>query len=235
MYKGRKFLAIITARGGSKGLKDKNIKSLNGKPLIAYTIEAATESNIFDKVIVSTDSEQIADVSREYGAEIPFIRPKELATDEAKSADVVLHALDYYKKQNENYDYFILLQPTSPLRTGEDLSNAADLILEKGGNSVVGVCEVEHSPLWTNELPRSLSLEGFLHKEIINTRRQDLPVYYRINGALYICKPEIFWASRDFFGDKSYAYIMTKEASVDIDDETDFLFAELLLKQRKNG
>ena len=131
MFKGKCFLALIPARGGSKGLKDKNIRLLNNKPLLAYTIEAAKESRIFDRIIVSTDSEKIAVVALKYGAEVPFMRPKELATDTASSMDVLIHTIKLLQESNDKYDYVALLQPTSPLRTSQDIVEAADLSIEK--------------------------------------------------------------------------------------------------------
>jgi N-acylneuraminate cytidylyltransferase/CMP-N,N'-diacetyllegionaminic acid synthase len=230
MYKNKKFLAIIPARGGSKGIKNKNIVELKGKPLISYTIEEAKKCGIFDKIIVSTDSPEIAKISEKYGAEVPFLRPKKLAIDTASTVDVILHALDYFKAESEHYDYFVLLQPTSPLRKAEDILNAINLLFEKDADSIVSVCEVEHSPLFCNTLPEDLSLSNFIKKELRNKRRQDLPKYYRINGAIYISKIETFLKIKDFYEGKSYAYIMPIERSIDIDNVIDLKLAELLME-----
>ena len=229
MYKDKKFIAIIPARGGSKGIKNKNIVLLRGKPLIAYTIEAAKESRIFDEILVSTDSTEIARVATKYGANVPFMRPTELSTDSASSIDVIVHTLSYFIENGTNFDYFVLLQPTSPLRTSSDIINAAQLAFEKDANSVVSVCEMEHSPLWCNVLPLDLSLSNFLKKEW-DKPRQELPTYYRINGAIYIAKVDYFLRTRDFYGEKSFAYIMPRERSVDIDELIDLKLAEVLLE-----
>lgn len=233
MYKNKKFLAIIPARGGSKGLKDKNIRILNGKPLIYYTIEAAKRSKIFDVIMVTTDSKEIAEISKKYGASIPFLRPDELSTDTASSIDVILHTLNYYISQNINFDYFCLLQPTSPLRKSEDIISSVELLFKKDAESIVSLCEVEHSPLFANTLPEDLSLSKFIRKEVKNMRRQDLPKYYRINGAIYISKVQSFLKTKDFYGERSFAYIMPSERSVDIDTEFDLKIAEEILKSEK--
>ncbi|MDI3473276.1 MAG: CMP-N,N-diacetyllegionaminic acid synthase [Thermotogaceae bacterium] len=233
MFKGKRFLALIPARGGSKGLKDKNIRLLNNKPLLAYTIEAAKESGIFDRIIVSTDSEKIAAVALKYGAEVPFMRPKELATDTASSMDVLIHTIKLLQESGDIYDYVVLLQPTSPLRTSQDIVEAANLLIKKNANSVVSVCRVEHSPLWSNTLPEDLSLKDFIRPEIKNLRRQDLPIFYRLNGAIYIAKVSYILETKDFFGQGSYAYIMPVNRSVDIDTEFDLALAEVLLQHEK--
>ena len=173
MYNNKEVLAIIPARGGSKRLPGKNIKDLNGKPLIAWTIDAALRSKYIDKSVVSTDDEIIAEISQKYGAEVPFIRPKELATDTASSIDVILHAINFYKTKGEPFEYVILLQPTSPLRTTEDIDHAFEMLNEET-KAIVSVCETEHPPLWSNTLPKDLSMKDFLAKEILNKRSQDL-------------------------------------------------------------
>lgn len=233
MFKGKHFLALIPARGGSKGLKDKNIRLLNNKPLLAYTIEAAKKSGIFDRIIVSTDSEKIAAVALKYDVEVPFMRPKELATDTASSMDVLIHTIKLLQESGDIYDYVALLQPTSPLRTSQDIVEAANLLIKKNANSVVSVCKVEHSPLWSNTLPEDLSLKDFIRPEIKNLRRQDLPIFYRLNGAIYIAKVSYILETKDFLRQGSYAYIMPVNRSVDIDTEFDLALAEVLLQHEK--
>lgn len=225
MYKGKKVLAIIPARGGSKRLPNKNILPLAGKPLIAWTIEASLESAFIDKVIVSTDSLKIKEIALQYGAEIPFLRPSELATDTADSISVVKHTLDYF---NGEFDYVVLLQPTSPLRTKDDIDNAFKML--KGNvKSVVSVCETEHSPLWANTLPEDLSMENFIKHEVKNLRSQDLPSFYRLNGAIYISEIEyLFWNS-GFIGKLTKAFIMKQDRSIDIDTEFDFKLCDFLI------
>lgn len=231
MYNKKKFLAIIPARSSSKGIRNKNIISLKGKPLISYTIESAIGSGIFDEVMVSTDSEEIAEISRAYGAKIPWLRPYELATDEANTSDVILHTLDYYISQKIFYDYFVLLQPTSPLRNSEDIVNAVELLFDKNADSVVSVCETDHSPLWSNTLPKDLNLNNFIRQEAKNKPRQELPKYYRINGAIYISKVDHFIKEKNFYGMNSYAYIMPIDRSIDIDNYVDLQLAEILLEE----
>lgn len=232
MYKGKTILALIPARGGSKGVPRKNIKLLLDKPLIAYTIEAALQVGFVDKVIVSTDDLEIAQISREYGAEVPFLRPYELATDEAKSIDVILHAMDWMEKEHGAFNLILLLQPTSPFRNREDIKAALDIFFKKNAKAVVSVCEAEHSPLWMNTLNDDLNMKDFIRKDILNKNRQELGKYYRINGAIYIAEWDYLKQNKTFFGDKTYAYIMPKERSIDIDTEMDFKFAEFLMSNK---
>lgn len=230
MYRDKKILAIIPARGGSKRLPGKNIKKLCGKPLIAWTIEAALKSKIFDEVMVNTDDHTIAYISKENGASIPFIRSSELATDTASSVDVILHTIKYYQGIKTDFDIVVLLQPTSPLRTYEDIVSAVNLFIDKRANSVISVCEVDHPIQWTNTLNESLSMDSFIRDEVKGKRSQDLETNYRLNGAIYI------WATKSFINvsetiiSPSFAYIMSKEGSVDIDEDIDFLVATKLLE-----
>ena len=231
MYKGKNILGLIPARGGSKGLPRKNIKPLLGKPLIAWTIEEALASKYLDRLIVSTDDKEIAEISKKYGAEVPFIRPKELAEDNAKGIDVALHAIDWLKKNDKQkqYDLLMLLQPTSPLRTTEDIDKAIELLFLKDAKAIVSVCEVDHYPLWSNTLPENGCMKDFIRKEIMNKNRQELPIFYRLNGCIYLAYCSYLQKQRSFFGEKSFAYIMPKERSIDIDGEIDFRLAEILL------
>jgi CMP-N-acetylneuraminic acid synthetase len=227
----KKILAIIPARGGSKRLPKKNLMDLNGKPLIAYTIEAAQNSRYIDRVILSSDDEAIIKVAKEYGCDVPFVRPKALAQDETRSIDVVTHAL---QTLDEKFDDVILLQPTSPLRTTEDIDGAIEMFYNKRATSVIGVCEMEHSPLWANTLDESMSMENFLDDKYNNSRSQDLPTYYRINGAFYMSKVASILENETFFVKKDiYAYLMSQEDSVDIDTKLDFIVAQAILKERE--
>ena len=224
MYNNKKIIAIIPARSGSKGLKDKNIKELNRKPLIAYTIEAAKKADIFDEIFVSTDSEKYAEISRQYGASVPFLRSSENSDDKAGSWDVVREVLN---KLDEQFDIVVLLQPTSPLRKSDDIKGAIELFFKKDADTVVSVCETPHPIFWCNTLNDDCSMKNFIEKEYQKPRQQ-LPKSYTLNGAIYICKVENI-DNLDFYCDKSYAYIMSKENSIDIDSEIDFKFAELYL------
>ncbi len=225
-------LAIIPARSGSKGLKDKNIKSLAGKPLMVYSIEAALQSGLFSTVMVSTNSEVYAEIARKSNAEVPFLRSERTSSDFASSWDAVEEVLVNYEKQGQRFDTFCLLQPTSPLRTAHDIEAAYDVLLEYEANSVVSLCETDHSPEQCNILPRDRSLTTFIKQSSRGKRRQDMPTYYRFNGAIYIAKIPFFEESHDIYRDKSFAYIMEKETSIDIDDELDFIIAEAVLNNR---
>lgn len=233
MFKNKKILALIPARGGSKGLPGKNIKEIAGKPLIVWTIQTALQSNWLDKIIVSTDNETIASVSREVGAEVPFMRPKHLANDKAKVIDVVLHAIDWFESQGENYDLLLLLQPTSPLRTVQDIENAIQLLFEKQAKAIISVCENEHPPYWSNTLPADHSMKNFINFDAIKNR-QELPTFYRLNGAIYLSEIDYLKQNKGFWGSQTYAYVMPKERSVDIDSLLDFKLAELLLNEKNN-
>jgi CMP-N,N'-diacetyllegionaminic acid synthase len=222
-----KNIAIIPARSGSKGLIDKNIKLFSGKPLIAYTIEAAKLSGMFDEIFVSTDSKQYADIAEKYGAAVPFLRSKELSSDTASSWDVVNEVLEQYKVLGKEFETIALLQPTSPLRTNEDIVAAYCLFEEKKADSIVSVCEVDHSPLWCNILPEDGSLKNFINQNIKSLPRQSLPKYYRINGALYITRAAVLTSSNDIYQEGCYAYIMPRVKSIDIDDDMDFRIAEM--------
>lgn len=224
-----KNIAIIPARSGSKGLKDKNIKLLNGKPLMAYTIEAAMNSNLFDEIYVSTDSEIYADIAVKYGAHVPFLRSRELATDTASSWDVVKEAIHYYKLEGKTYDIVTLLQPTTPFRTEKDIIEAYNILESNNANAVVSVCEVDHSPLWCNTLPENHDMSNFIQKELIELPRQKLNKYYRLNGAIYMVKTEYLNNSKSIYDSNCTALIMGKERSIDIDDEFDFKIAVAIM------
>jgi len=223
-------LAIIPARSGSKGLKDKNIKLLNGKPLLAYTIEAAKKSGLFDEIMVSTDSREYGDIAKKWGANVPFLRSDELSNDTASSWDVVKEVIERYRVLGTEFDTVALLQPTSPLRTSNDIVEGYKVLEEKAANFVVGVCEMDHSPLWSNTLPDDLLMENFIRPEVVRMPRQSIPTYYRINGALYIIKVNYLMKSPDIYGERSFASVMKKENSVDIDDQMDFLLADTIMK-----
>ena len=232
MYKGKTILGLIPARGGSKGLPGKNIKPLLGKPLIVWTIEQALASKYLDRVVVSTDDKEIAEISKKYRADIPFIRPKELAEDNAKGIEVVLHAIDWFRENDKRkqYDLIMLLQPTSPLRKSEDIDKAIELLFLKEAKAIVSVCEVDHHPLWANTLPEDGCMKDFIRKEVMNKDRQELPVFYRLNGAIYLAYCDYIKKCRSFIGKDTFAYIMPKRRSADIDSEIDFEFAQILMK-----
>lgn len=227
-------LAIIPARSGSKGLKNKNILNLCGKPLMYYSITAAIKSGVFEEVIVSTDSSEYAEIAKECGAKIPFLRSKENSSDKASSWDTVLEVLKCYEKIGKSFDNICLLQPTSPLRDETDIKNAYDLI-KKGAKAAVSVCEAEHSPLLVNSLPDDRSMENFL-SESGNKRRQDSGKFYRLNGAIYFVNTEFLKENTFIYRKGCKALIMSGSHSVDIDSELDFLYAQTLMSyQRENN
>lgn len=227
MINGKKVIAIIPARGGSKRLPRKNVLPLNGKPLIAWSIDAALESKYVDKVIVSTDCHEIANISTEYGASVPFMRPGSIAGDTATTNSVILHALEQYSNE---YDIAVILQPTSPLRIFSDIDNALEMLLSKNADGVVSVCECEHSPLWSNSLPSDGNMGTFIREDIKGKRSQELPSYYRLNGAVYAFTTTALIANQGInYTDSVFSIEMPTLRSVDIDHELDFKIAEALL------
>ncbi|WP_435274287.1 cytidylyltransferase domain-containing protein [Psychrobium sp. nBUS_13] len=230
-----KVLGLILARGGSKRLPRKNIKNLHGKPLINWTIEAAINSSCIDDVVVSTDCENIANVAREAGANVPFLRDKELAQDTSSSTDAAIDAVSQLADIRKYYDYIALLQPTSPLRTAFHIEQAFNILRDNSATAVVSVCKTEHSPLWCNTLNESASLDNFLPKNISNIRSQDLPTYYRLNGAIYIIKSDVLMATKTFFPNTGgFAYVMPTQASIDIDTKLDFITAQAVMTYMEN-
>lgn len=232
MINNKKILAIIPARGGSKGVPRKNIRNLNGKPLIAYTIEEARKSEYIDRIVISTEDEEIASVSRKFDAEVPFLRPKEFAQDNSPTVDCVIHMLNWLK-ENENYepDYVCLLQCTSPLRTFEDINGTIEKMISTDMDGAVSVCEAEVNPYWTNVFDGN-QLKYFVEEGQQITRRQDLPKIYRMNGAVYLVKTEALIKYRTLEPSKIAGYIMEPKKSIDIDNIEDFLLAEILIKRK---
>jgi len=229
--KKEKILAVITARGGSKGIPQKNIRPLLGKPLIAYTIQAALQSKTLNKIIVSTDDEDIANVSKQYGAEVPFLRPKDLATDTATSLSVLQHAVRYLaEKEGYLADIIVCLQPTSPMRSAEDIDQAVTLCTSTSSDSVVSLCQAEHHPYWMKKV---VGDRVYPLMEVDNDkypRRQDLPPAYQLNGAIYVTGRKILLEKERILGENTLAYIMPQERSIDIDTLIDFKLAELIMR-----
>ncbi len=232
MYKGKRILAVVPARSGSKGLPKKNIRRLGDKPLIAWSIEAGRQSRYIDSITVSTDSQEIADIAKQWGGEVPFIRPAELATDTAKGIDAILHAICWHRDNGEPFDLVLVLQPTSPLRTADHIDRAIELLFDKNAGAIVSVCPVDHHPWWCNSLPEDGKMKDFLRPEIINTNRQELPPFYRLNGAVYVADITFLEETRSFMSDETFAYVMSAESSIDIDSVFDFKLAELLLSEQ---
>jgi len=223
MYGKHKILAVIPARGGSKGVPRKNIRALNGKPLIAWTIEQASQSKYVDRVIVSSEDDEICQVAKQSGAEIPFVRPAELASDTASGVDVLCHAVE---NSGGDYDYVVLLQPTSPLRQSQDIDAAIERGVERGAASVVSVTEATKSPYWMYQMDGNGLLSQFV--ENVAANRQQLPQSYSVNGAVYVLEVATLLASRKILDEQTLGYVMPAERSYDIDTETDFLICEFL-------
>lgn len=221
--------AIIPARGGSKGVFRKNVRQLNGKPLLSYTIHAAHQSRYVDRVFVSTEDNEIAATAEEYGAEV-IDRPSELAQDDTGTREVVIHALDCMQQRGYSPDVLVLLQATSPLRTGEDIDHALEIFFSSNCDSVVSVAKATHSPLWAFTVKKEY-ISPLFPEEIKKNRRQDLGETVIPNGAIYVIKPAVLLARNAFITDRTVPYIMPKEKSIDIDTEVDLLLAEILLQR----
>lgn len=224
-------LAIIPARGGSKGLPGKNIKPLNGKPMIAYSIEAALNSKYISNVYISTDDQEIYDIALEYGAKGSFLRPDYLAGDDSLAVDNYIYTLDrLHSELDENVEDFVVLQPTSPLRTCEDIDKAIELYRERNADSVVSYTEEHHPISWHKYLDDSNGLINIFKEEIKN--RQEYKVSFYPNGAVFVFSFDLI-KRKQYYSDKSYAYVMPRNRSVDIDTLEDFEYAEFLLGRSK--
>jgi N-acylneuraminate cytidylyltransferase/CMP-N,N'-diacetyllegionaminic acid synthase len=225
-------ICIIPARSGSKGIPDKNVYLLNGKPLIAYSIEAALASPKIKRVIVSTDSESYAEIARQYGADVPFIRPPELAGDEVHSIFSVIHCLEWLQEKERYYPELVVkLLPTAPLRKTKHIDEAVELYKQKGSGSVISVCLADKSPRYYRRIVSNhlVPYEAFNN---INYQRQDLESIYQLNGSIYISTPQIIIKNRTFQVEETYPYVMDRKYSIDIDDCFDLKIAEFLLQRR---
>ena len=225
MYKNKKIIAIIPARGGSKRIPEKNIRLLAGKPLIAYTILAAKESKYLDDFYVSTNSIRIMKVAKRYGAKI-IRRPNRLATDKSPMIDVIIHSLDWMEKRNIRPEIIVVLQPTSPLRDSKDIDNAINLFKKSKCHSVVSVVE---APLFWGFILKGTYIRPIFSKRYLKTRSQNLPKTFLPNGAIFISTPENIRKYKSFYTNKTIPYIMPKEKSVDIDTIEDFVLAEVII------
>lgn len=226
MIQGKRVLAVIPARGGSKGVPRKNLRVVSGKPLIWYTIEAAKHSRYLDEIVVSSEDDEILKVAASYGVSL-LRRPAHLASDETPGTEPVLHAIESY----QGFDYVVLLQPTSPLRTAAHIDGAIEFCLNCMAPSCVSICEAETSPFSVFQLDEQHHLSRLMNVSV-SGRRQDLPVLYTLNGVVYVA--EIPWLKKErrFVAGQTVGYLMSREASLDIDAEFDFLFLEFLLGKR---
>jgi len=223
-------IAIVPARGGSKGLPGKNIKELLGKPLIGYTIEAGLNSGYIEEVIISTDSREIADVAEAQGGSVPFLRPEELAGDDSKAIDVYIYTIERLKKEYEyDIESFIVLQPTSPLRQTSDIDAAIIKFYDLNADSVIGVTEAQHPPVWAKKITPDGVLEDYFPEFSSNKNRQEIEKAYMPNGALFIFNYSRLKEGYGYCFEKTYPYIMPLERSIDIDTQFDFDLAEFLL------
>lgn len=226
-------LAIIPARGGSKGLPGKNIKELNGTPLIAYTIQAALGASCIDRVIVTTDDKKIAMIAREYGAEVPFVRPGFLASDTASAIDVYIHAVEHMIKiQNKNIEKFIVLLPTVPFRTSVHIEDAYQKFMNVGARTLISVKNAKIPPSWylyQDDLGRILNCNFGLDRGIVNNRQMDQG-YFIPNGAIYILDYLLLKEKRTYYCDNTIPFIMSRKESIDIDTFDDFEYAEFLMQ-----
>jgi len=228
-------LAIIPARGGSKGLLGKNIRPLAGVPLIAHTIKAAQGAQTVDRIIVSTDDEAIAEIARDAGAEVPFIRPAHLSNDKATGVDVCLHALAH---ANNSLDYHpelvIFLQPTSPLRSSADIDAAVKLLRDSDADSVVSVKAVTEYPQWMKKMDAEQRISPLLEQLEIKTNRQDLEKSYILNGAIYLSTTASMKKSHSVYGSDTRGYLMPDNRSIDIDTANDMLIAKALFNSKNS-
>ena len=229
MIDGNRILAIIPARGGSKGIKNKNIAALAGKPLLQWTIEAAKKSKYVDRIVLSSDDPEIQGIAELLGCEVPFTREAHLATDEASTIDVLVDVLE----RVVGFDVVVLLQPTSPLRTAEDIDSCLNLMMQDGAPSVVSLCEVEDHPALVVKFQNENQITPFLpHPSSQSLRRQDLPGAFRLNGAVYAAKIHWLFRERSFTAQGSVGFVMPKRRSIDIDDRDDLFTAEQLLSNQ---
>ncbi|MEY4316914.1 MAG: hypothetical protein RI902_722 [Pseudomonadota bacterium] len=237
MINGKRVIAIIPARGGSKGLPGKNIKELCGKPLIAWSIEAGLGSKYIDEVMVTTDSEEIARISRDFGATVPFIRPAELASDTATSFDTLKHAIDYYQNErDESFEYVVLLEPTSPLRDKNDIDKSIEqLTTEQDAMAIVGICKTEsQNPAFLVKKDNRGFIVGYEDKEMKGLRRQDIKDVYFFEGSVYVSQIDTLLREKSFYHEHTIGYVVPKWKSFEIDDIDDFIMVGALLNFRKS-
>jgi CMP-N,N'-diacetyllegionaminic acid synthase len=224
MYQNNSFLAIVPARAGSKRLPKKNLVDFNGKPLVEWSIAAGLNSKYVDKVVVTSDDNEVLNIAKKNGVET-IDRPKKLARDRSSIFDVIKHTVDRIEK----YHFTILLQPTSPLRTSQHIDEAINLLINKNADSIISVCKTDHTPLWSNTLPENSNMSNFIKDDVQNKRSQDFETYYRLNGAIYICNTKKLLIEKNFFLKKNvFAYKMNRDVSVDIDSPIDLKIAKAL-------
>jgi CMP-N,N'-diacetyllegionaminic acid synthase len=225
-------LALIPARGGSKGLPGKNIRTLAGKPLIAHTIEAALGAKSISRVVCSTDSEEIATVAKTSGAEIPFMRPKELAQDNSLGIDNYIYTVDRLIAEGSTIDEYCVLLPTAPLRDAADIDRAASIFYERRADSVISYYAAPHPVQWYRYIDDEGVLRSFFDDGARLANRQDEHASYLPNGAIYVFRHQLLKETRQYYTDRTFPYLMPANRSVDIDSLEDFEYAEYLLRRR---
>ena len=228
MIGDKSVLGLIMARGGSKGLPRKNLREIGGKPLIAWSVEAGKQSQFIDRLILSSDDEEIIETVRQLECEIPFVRPESLATDASSPVDVIRHALESLP---EKYDYLVLLQPTSPLRIASDIDRCVELCYQNKAPACVTIVESEKNPYWMYELQGDRRLEPVMSEAARIVRRQDLPKTYTLNGAVFVARADWIVDQDDFLGPDTLGSEMPRVRSIDIDSETDLVVADAILKE----
>lgn len=230
---GLRVLGLIPARGGSKGLPGKNIRDLCGKPLIAWTIDAARAASCLDAIVVSTDDPGIAAIAARHGAEVPFLRPAELSGDTASSIDMVIHAVDTLAAAGRVFDLVVLLEPTSPLREASDIDNGVSRMLALGASAVVSVCRAESAhPAFMYRQRPDARLMPFMERQPTGVRRQEIEPLFFLEGSLYASRIDVLRERRSFYHEDTVAYEVPKWKSIEIDDLDDFLMVEALAKHK---
>lgn len=229
MIRSGRAVAVITARGGSKGVPGKNLRTVAGRSLVAWTVEAASRAVSVDLTVVTSDDERILEEASRSGADVVVLRPPELATDLAVQEDAVLHALAHIEPSHGSVEYIVLLQPTNPLRASSDIDAVARRFeSQPGADAMMTVAECEHSPLFASTLPADGSMADFVPDELKRKNRQELPVHYRINGSVCISSAAALQANRSFLGPGTYAFVVDRRVGLDIDTDLDLAVAELL-------
>jgi CMP-N,N'-diacetyllegionaminic acid synthase len=227
-------VAIIPARGGSKGVRRKNIAPVGGRPLLAWTIETARAARTVNRIVVTTDDAEIAKIANDHNAEVPFLRPASLATDYTSGMDVLLHAVRWLE-ENEGYhsDWVLLLQPTSPLRTAEDIDTAFSIATAHNADAVVSANPAQTHPYWMKKIESDGRFSEFFEQQKVDANRQELPPAFALNGAIYLIKNKTLLSQQNFFNSRTYAYVMPQERSLDVDTEWDLHLADLVLRDRR--
>jgi len=229
MIENRRVLGVIPARGGSKGVPRKNLRVVGGKPLIGWTLEATVRSRYLDRTIVSTDDDEIIEVARSLGGDVPFRRPVEISGDAAPHSHAILHALDHVP----GYDLVVMLNPTTPLRTAEDIDSCIELCVATGAPACVTVAKTDKPPEWTFRVDDEGRMSSVIGLAELPLLRQDLAPSYVFNGAVYVSVVDWFKQVKSFFSPETRAYKMPASRSIDLDDEFDFMVLEMILRQQR--